>query len=96
MDLRSGKILGFEVLARWRHPLAGIIPPDRLIPIAEEIEVIDRLSEQVIRSALLASRGLGPLDQGLGRLSPSQFSDGWLAEQIVRILTETSASQRNG
>ena len=90
VDLRSGKILGFEVLARWRHPLAGIIPPDRFIPIAEEIGVIDRLSEQVIRSALLASRDWDPSIKVSVNISPSQFSDGWLAERIVRILTETS------
>jgi EAL domain-containing protein (putative c-di-GMP-specific phosphodiesterase class I) len=90
VDLRTGKIIGFEVLARWRHPLAGIIPPDRFIPIAEEIGLIDRLSEQVIRSALLASRDWDPSIKVSVNISPSQFSDGWLAERIVRILTETS------
>jgi diguanylate cyclase (GGDEF)-like protein len=90
VDLQTGKIIGFEVLARWRHPLAGIIPPDRFIPVAEEIGVIDRLSEQVIRSALLASRDWDSSIKVSVNISPSQFSDGWLAERIVRILTETS------
>ncbi len=90
VDLRTGEIIGFEVLARWRHPLAGIIPPDRFIPIAEEIGVIDRLSEQVIRSALIATRDWDPSIKISVNISPSQFSDGWLAERIVRILTETS------
>ena len=90
VDLRTGEIIGFEVLARWRHPLAGIIPPDRFIPIAEEIGVIDRLSEQVIRSALAATRDWDPAIKISVNISPAQFSDGWLAERIVRILTETS------
>jgi diguanylate cyclase (GGDEF)-like protein len=90
VDLRTGEIIGFEVLARWRHPLAGIIPPDRFIPIAEEIGVIDRLSEQVIRAALTASREWDPSIKISVNISPTQFSDGWLAERIVRILTETS------
>ncbi|NUS99782.1 MAG: bifunctional diguanylate cyclase/phosphodiesterase [Sphingomonas sp.] len=90
VDLQTGEITGFEVLARWRHPLAGIIPPDRFIPIAEEIGVIDRLSEQVIRAALLASRDWDPSIKISVNISPSQFSDGWLAERVVRILTETS------
>ncbi len=90
VDLQTGEIIGFEVLARWRHPLAGIIPPDRFIPIAEEIGVIDRLSEQVIRAALLASRDWDPSIKISVNISPSQFNDGWLAERIVRILTETS------
>jgi diguanylate cyclase (GGDEF)-like protein len=90
VDLRTSEIIGFEVLARWRHPLAGIIPPDRFIPIAEEIGVMDRLSEQVIRAALTASRDWDPSIKISVNISPSQFSDGWLAERIVRILTETS------
>ena len=88
VDLRTSEITGFEVLARWRHPLAGIISPDQFIPVAEEIGVIDRLSEQVIRSALIAARDWDPSIEISVNISPSQFSDGWLAERIVRILTE--------
>ena len=90
VDLHTGEIIGFEVLARWRHPLAGIIPPDRFIPIAEEIGVMDRLSEQIIRAALTASRDWDPSIKISVNISPTQFADGWLAERIVRILTETS------
>ena len=90
VDLQTSEITGFEVLARWRHPLAGIISPDQFIPIAEEIGVMDRLSEQVIRAALTAARDWDPSIKISVNISPSQFSDGWLAERIVRILTETS------
>ena len=37
VDLATGEIVGFEVLARWNHPLSGIIGPDVFIPVAEEI-----------------------------------------------------------
>src|SRR3954453_543104 len=37
VDLATGEIVGFEVLARWKHPLSGIIGPDVFIPVAEEI-----------------------------------------------------------
>ena len=90
LDLRTGEITGFEVLARWRHPLAGIIPPDRFIPIAEEIGVMDRLSEQVIGAALIAARDWDHSIKISVNISPSQFSDGWLAERIVRLLTEAN------
>jgi diguanylate cyclase (GGDEF)-like protein len=52
VDLATGEIVGFEVLARWNHPLSGIIGPDVFIPIADEIGVIGRLSEQIIIDAL--------------------------------------------
>ena len=45
VDLATGAIVGFEVLARWSHPLSGIIGPDVFIPVAEDINVIGRLSE---------------------------------------------------
>ena len=90
VDLRTGEIVGFEVLARWRHPLAGIVPPNQFIPIAEEIGVMDRLSEQVIRAALTVSRDWDPRIKISVNISPSQFADGWLAERVIRILTETA------
>ena len=67
VDLATGAIIGFEVLARWNHPLSGIIGPDVFIPVAEEIGAIGRLSEQVIRAALLAAARLGPVDQHFGQ-----------------------------
>lgn len=90
VDLKTGEIIGFEVLARWRHPLAGIVPPSQFIPIAEEIGLMDRLSEQIIRAALTATREWDPRIKISVNISPSQFADGWLAERIIRILTETS------
>jgi len=90
VDLQTCEIIGFEVLARWRHPLSGIISPSLFIPVAEEIGVMDRLSEQVIRAALLAARDWDPRVKISVNMSPAQFSDGWLAERIVRLLTETA------
>ena len=89
VDLSNGRIIGFEVLARWNHPLSGIIGPGVFIPIAEEIGAIGRLSEQVIRAALQDARDWDPSIKISVNISPSQLTDGWLAERIVRILTET-------
>jgi diguanylate cyclase (GGDEF)-like protein len=36
LELASGMIMSFEVLARWQHPELGLIPPDEFIPQAEE------------------------------------------------------------
>jgi EAL domain-containing protein (putative c-di-GMP-specific phosphodiesterase class I) len=32
----TGGLYGVEVLARWKHPKSGFIPPDVFIPIAEQ------------------------------------------------------------
>ena len=89
VDLATGAIIGFEVLARWSHPLSGIIGPDVFIPVAEEIGVIGRLSEQVISEALREASDWDPSIKISVNISPSQLADGWLAQRIVRILSET-------
>jgi diguanylate cyclase (GGDEF)-like protein len=89
VDLATGEIVGFEVLARWKHPLSGIIGPDVFIPVAEEIGLIGRLSEQVIGEALRQSATWDPQIKISVNVSPTQFADGWLAQRIVKILSET-------
>jgi len=89
VDLATGEIVGFEVLARWSHPLSGIIGPDVFIPVAEEIGVIGRLSEQVISEALQEASNWDQAIKISVNISPSQLADGWLAQRIVRILSET-------
>jgi EAL domain-containing protein (putative c-di-GMP-specific phosphodiesterase class I) len=89
VDLATGAIVGFEVLARWNHALSGIIGPDVFIPVAEEIGLIGRLSEQVIGDALREAASWDPAIKISVNISPWQLADGWLAQRIVRILAET-------
>jgi EAL domain-containing protein (putative c-di-GMP-specific phosphodiesterase class I) len=89
VDLENGEVVGFEVLARWNHALSGVIGPDVFIPVAEEIGLIGRLSEQVISEALREAVDWDPEIRISVNISPSQLADGWLAQRIVRILSET-------
>lgn len=89
VDLATGEVLGFEVLARWEHPLTGLIPPDRFIPVAEENGLIEALSEQVMRRALSEAAGWERRVDLSVNISPHQLNDSWLAQKLVRILTET-------
>jgi len=51
VSLATGKIVGFEALVRWQHPVHGLIPPDKFIPVAEETGLIILLSEWIIIEA---------------------------------------------
>jgi diguanylate cyclase (GGDEF)-like protein len=90
VDLATGEVIGFEVLARWKHPLSGIIGPDVFIPVAEEIGLIGRLSEQIISEALREAADWDPKIKISVNISPSQLADRWFAQRIVRILAETA------
>ncbi|MFO0832193.1 MAG: EAL domain-containing protein [Phycisphaerales bacterium] len=51
VHLTDGVIKGFEALLRWRHPALGDVPPERFIPIAEEIGVINDIGGWVLSTA---------------------------------------------
>ncbi len=89
LDLETGEIVGFEVLARWIHPLSGTIQPDVFIPVAEELGLIGRLSEKVIADALAQAVDWDAKVKISVNISPIQLTDAWLAQRIVRLLTET-------
>ncbi|PXW51482.1 EAL domain-containing protein (putative c-di-GMP-specific phosphodiesterase class I) [Grimontella sp. AG753] len=44
VEAHTGKIIGGELLLRWRHPLYGNISPEKFIPVAEQIGIIDKLT----------------------------------------------------
>ncbi len=92
VDLGTGEIIGFEMLARWNHPLSGIILPDVFIGVAEEHGLIARLSEQVIGAALADVAKWDPALTLSVNISPMQLSDPWLAQRIVRLLTEAGVA----
>jgi EAL domain-containing protein (putative c-di-GMP-specific phosphodiesterase class I) len=46
--LATGRTVGFEALARWRHPLRGMIPPADFIGIAEETGMIGAVDDRML------------------------------------------------
>jgi predicted signal transduction protein with EAL and GGDEF domain len=89
VDLTTGRLHGFEVLARWEHPTRGTISPETFIPIAEETGMIAELSLSVMRQAFAAARDWHPSLTLSINVSPWQLRDPWLAQKIIKVLTET-------
>jgi len=52
VDLPAGTVSGMEALARWAHPVHGVIPPAKFIPLAEESGLIARVGEWVLEEAV--------------------------------------------
>jgi len=89
IDLVTGRLTGFEVLARWEHPQRGVMIPENFIPIAEETGMIADLSMAIMRQAFTAARDWHPQIALSVNISPWQLKDPWLAQKIIKLLTET-------
>jgi diguanylate cyclase (GGDEF)-like protein/PAS domain S-box-containing protein len=93
--LADRRICGFEALARWRHPQRGWIPPAEFIPVAEETGLIHDLDMWILREACSQMQRWHtqyPCDPPLAisvNLSPRQFPEPYLIEQIAEVLRET-------
>lgn len=53
LDIKTGKISGFEALLRWNNPELGFVSPMKFIGIAEETHLIISIGEWVLRNACL-------------------------------------------
>ena len=89
IDLATGTLAGFEMLARWVSPVRGLIPPDEFIPVAEECGMIGDLSLSIIRQAMMEAKHWDPALTLSVNISPVQLKDPWLAQKIVKLLVET-------
>jgi diguanylate cyclase (GGDEF)-like protein/PAS domain S-box-containing protein len=93
VDITTERIIGAEALLRWRQPDGSMISPAVFIPVAEEIGLIVRIGEWVLRTACLQNKawhdaGLGPLCVAVN-LSASQFLQVGLTESVERALRES-------
>lgn len=83
--LATGKLHGFEVLARWQHPDLGIVSPEIFIPMAEREGLIGEIGSQILQKAFgamaLQRKGL----RLAFNISPLQLKDLSLPEHIRRI-----------
>lgn len=88
LTIDKGDLIGFEVLARWQRGDHGFVPPDVFIPLAEELGLIDRLSDQLLRLCCAAMADWDPQLTISFNLSPTQLNHDGLAKRIGRILDE--------
>jgi len=89
IDLSTGELTGFEMLARWESPTQGLISPEIFIPIAEETGMIGDLSISILRQALDVAKDWDSSLTISVNISPVQLLDPWLAQKIVKLLVES-------
>jgi len=85
----AGGIVGFEALARWKHPTRGFVAPGQFIPLAEESGLIIPLGEWILREACREAASWPKPLQIAVNLSPVQFRHGDLPALVHTVLLET-------
>mgnify|MGYP000896165040 FL=1 len=76
------------MLARWDHPERGLISPSVFIPIAEEMGKLGELTKVILRRACGAARDWPANIKLAVNISPIDFKNPWLAQEILQTLTE--------
>lgn len=93
INLKSGKIIGFEALLRWHHPSLGMVSPVEFIPLLEETGMINPVGRWILRTACLVGRewnelGLGDIKISVN-ISPLQFENSDISSIVAEVLSET-------
>lgn len=88
VDLETGELVGFEMLARWRSEEMGVVSPEIFIPVAEEIGLITELSDQLMDQSFVDARGWADHLTLSINISPIQLRDPWFAQKLLKLLVK--------
>lgn len=87
VDLATGRIVGVEMLARWRRADGEERNPDQFIPVAEAGGMIHEMTLRLLEQACVDAASWNPqLIIGIN-VSPIQLRDPWFCESLLKTLT---------
>ncbi|MCC5976583.1 MAG: EAL domain-containing protein [Salinarimonas sp.] len=92
IDLKTGRISGFEALARWQSPANGLLTPACFGSVFSDVEIANAFGNAMIRriaSDLQSWRGMGLECGGVAiNTSSAEYTDPALASRFLRVLEE--------
>ncbi len=95
VELRSGQLWGFEVLARWKHAQLDVVPPNQFIHLAESSGLIQPLFEAVVTEAFSAVAANFQQNLTLSiNVEPVQMKDRSVAGRILHLAEHGGFPQR--
>jgi diguanylate cyclase (GGDEF)-like protein len=89
VDVKTGRTRCFEALARWSDPILGQVPPDLFIKAAERSELVNRITEVLLRRALAEAKSW-PADIRISfNLSARNLASSETVLRIISIINES-------
>lgn len=91
INLHTGEIYGVEVLARWLHPIKGILSPAIFMPTLERCGLMDKLLFDQLNQALALQKQVREKSIALNfafNLQTSQLAGGQLTQRVKSILDQ--------
>ena len=92
--LRDGRVAAVEALVRWQHPVHGLLYPDSFLPQAEQTDLMDRLTEWVLWTALRETESLrsgADAPAVAVNVSARTISRSSFADEVIQILRALDA-----
>ncbi len=98
INSQTNKLVGVEALLRWKHPMLGMIPPNKFIPISENNGLINPIGEWVLYEACAQNKkwqddGYEPIFISVN-VSVKQLECDDFIDTISKVLDETGLSPR--
>ena len=94
VDAIDERVVGFEALMRWRHPVHGDVPPSIFIPLAEDSGMIAALGRFALDEATRTAAAWPRHIKISVNLSPLQFDDPQLVEDVRLALRRSGLAPR--
>ena len=90
IEMASGSIDTLEALLRWEHPRHGLIPPNDFIAMAEQTDLIDNVTEFMLRRSMTEVLALERPEISLAvNISPRSLLERTFASAVLRCLSDT-------
>ncbi len=93
-DLETDRIICFEALVRWNHPLRGMIMPQNFIALAEESGLIIPIGGWVLQRACMDAASWPQHVSVAVNLSPAQFKNPNLVSSIIGAVTAANLAPK--
>ncbi len=88
IDFKSNQVIGFEILARWDHPVEGMLMPSEFVPVAEEQGELGELTLSILEQACEAAKDWPEHIMMALNVSPNDLLNCSIVVKMIKIMRD--------